>query len=92
MKLSEQEQQMVNWLRRQHKSWRTTRAIILFCSTVFLVYAAWLYFKNDTSGFFIPIIFFSTYGLSYTLGSWAGRPEISLLLRLIDEQNKNDAS
>lgn len=89
MKLSEQEEKMVAWLRRQHAGWRTTRVIILVCSLGLLGYAVWLHLSGQSAWFFLPIVAMAAYGLSYTLGSWSGRPEVWLLLKLIDEQQKS---
>lgn len=88
MQLSEQEEKMVAWLRLQHANWRATRVIILVCSVGLLGYAVWLHWSGQSAWFFLPIVAMSAYGLSYTLGSWAGRPEISLLLKLVEHSKK----
>jgi hypothetical protein len=84
MQLDDADLKMLRWLRRQHESWPMTRLIILACSAASVAYAGWLTFSDYfdfQAGFFLVI---GGYGLSYTLGSWSGRPEVSLLLKLVE--------
>jgi hypothetical protein len=92
MQLTEREEKMVSWLRQQHEWWWTTRVIILFFSCLLLGYVVWLYLTNTPLILYIYLIFFAFFGFSHSLGSWSGRPEISLLLKLIDESQKNETS
>ena len=84
MQFSDDELKMVRWLRRQHAHWRSTRIIILVSSMALLALAAWHYFRGTSHSLPLVLFLVAVYGLSYTLGSWAGRPEISLLLKLIE--------
>lgn len=84
MQLTREEQKMVELLRRQHASWRTTRAIILICSLACAAFAIWEFATNGFEAMPLLLTMIATYGSSYVLGSWSGRPEISLLLKVIE--------
>jgi ATP-dependent Clp protease adapter protein ClpS len=84
MQFTNDEMKMIRWLRTQHAAWRLVRVIILVSSLLSLGLAAWLFWFGDLSGIAITSVVVAVYGLSYTLGSWSGRPEISLLLKLVD--------
>jgi len=84
MVLNENERKMVAHLRRQHEGWPTIRWIILLCSFVAL---AWSLYEPDQ----IASLAISFYGLSYSLGGWKGRPEVSLLLKIVDEEKSAEA-
>ena len=84
MDFTPDEEKMITWLRRQHLGWRTTRMITLVTSLLSGCFAAWDFF---TVGFgALPLIFLlvAVAGLSHTVGSWAGRPEVSLLLKVVE--------
>ena len=92
MQFNEDEMRMVRWLRRQHAGWRSVRSIIVTCSTISAVYGIWL---ATRTGFTVEptfLLVLAGYGLSYTLGSWSGRAEVSLLLKLIEAQDPDRAS
>lgn len=92
MQFTDAELRMIRWLRRQHEGWRGVRVIILGCSLASLAYAIWLAFVRRfdfEAGFFFIV---SGWGLSYTLGSWSGRPEVSLLLKLIEANDPDRKS
>ena len=92
MQFTEDEMRMVRWLRRQHAGWRGVRSIIVTCSTMSAVYGIWVATRtgfNIESAFYLVV---AGYGLSYTLGSWSGRAEVSLLLKLIEAQEPDRAS
>lgn len=92
MQFTEDERRMVEWLRQQHAGWRVTRAIIVTCSSISAAYGTWHAFRY---GFAIEPAFYllvAAVGFSYTLGSWSGRAEISLLLKLIEAQNPENNS
>jgi hypothetical protein len=57
-----------------------------------LGYAVLLYLKNTPLLLYIHFILITLFGFSHSLGSWSGRPEISLLLRLIDESQRDHNS
>jgi hypothetical protein len=86
MEFTKEEQKMIEWLRNQHKGWRTTRMITLVASCMCGVFAIFELIKGGSQWLVLGLI--CSYGTSYTLGSWHGRPEISLLLKLIDERQK----
>jgi hypothetical protein len=83
MELNEKERKMVAYLRNQHAAWPVTRWIILVCSLLVLAVAITGYVKEWA--FYI----FAVYGLSHSIGCWNGRPEISLLLRLVEEKKSS---
>ena len=86
MEFSESELRMVRWLRQQHAGWRAVRTIILTCSIVSIAFAGWLLFRVGFTGAVGFCFVIAAGGLSYTLGSWSGRPEVSLLLKLVEAQ------
>ncbi|MCW5200941.1 hypothetical protein VU07_03950 [Desulfobulbus sp. F4] len=91
MKFTEEEQKMIALLRNQHENWRAIRVIILVSSCICGAFAIDEFFRGGSQWLFPGVM--AAYGLSYTLGSWSGRPEISLLLKLIEEQdNKQQGS
>lgn len=89
MQLNEQEEKMVDWLRKQHKAWRMNRAIILVGALFMLYQGVRILWSGQSQDLSLIYFAFSFYFFSYTLGSWSGRPEISLLLRLIEEKKKD---
>lgn len=78
---------MVAWLRRQHERWRATRLITSVASTAVGLFGVWQGFRGEMAAL-IACIAVAAYGPSYSLGSWSGRPEVSLLLRLVDAEMK----
>lgn len=86
MQFTSDEKKMIDWLRKQHQGWPTTRVIILSGSVLCAGFAAWELFGTGWAAMPLLLICIAAYGSSYTLGSWSGRPEISLLLKLIDSQ------
>ena len=85
MKLSDNEMKMLRYLRQQHEHWRSTRAIILVGSVVILVVGIFGLIGNASVYALMPLIALGLYLLSYAVGSPGVRPEISLLLRLVEE-------
>lgn len=85
MGLTEEEKKMVAWLRRQHKNWKSTRVIILICSVMIIGISIYFYLKGENGWHLIPLFITAVYCLSYSLGSWSGRPEIFLLLKIVDK-------
>lgn len=86
MKFTNEEKQMIAWLRKQHEGWRGVRMIILVGSLLCAAFAAWEIFRSGFGAMPLLLFIMAAYGMSYTLGSWAGRPEISLLLKLVEAQ------
>ncbi|GHU09529.1 hypothetical protein AGMMS50225_10550 [Betaproteobacteria bacterium] len=92
MQFTEEEKKMIAWLRQQHEGWRSVRIIILIASMMCALFAAWDIFKTGFGAHPLVLIVIAAYGASYTLGSWAGRPEVSLLLKLVEAQEpRHDA-
>lgn len=92
MQFTEEEKKMIAWLRQQHESWRSVRMIILISSMLSALSAAWDIFNTGFGAQPLVLIVIAAYGTSYTVGSWAGRPEISLLLKLVEAQEpRHDA-
>ncbi len=89
MELSEADLKMIDWLRRQHDGWRSTRVITAVGSAIALVWATHALLQGETVAGVIALMGMGAFGLSYSVGCWAGRPEISLLLKLV-EQHRNE--
>ena len=77
---------MIAWLRHQHENWRIKRLFQLAAALACLIYSLSVFVIGNDLGIFVGIAGF--YILSRTIGSWHGKPEISLLLKLIDERQK----
>lgn len=89
MQFTDDDQKMIDWLRKQHAAWPAIRMIILVSSLLTAVLLGWLLLsgsEGDPVGVFGLYAVLAAWGLSYSLGSWAGRPEISLLLKLVELQ------
>ncbi len=84
MEFTPDEEKMISWLHRQHSAWRTTRMITLVASVLSGFFAAWEFFSTGFGALPLLLLLVAVAGLSYTLGSWAGRPEVSLLLKLVE--------
>jgi hypothetical protein len=80
MELSDTERKMVDYLRMQHKGWRQLRWIMLVGAVVLLV------LNVMGKGGDLALYGIVGFLLSYVLGGWSGRPEITLLLRLVEER------
>lgn len=92
MQFSDADLKMLEWLRKQHASWSAIRMIILVCSVLTMLLAVWSLFSrsgSDPAEIWLLYLVLAAGGMSYTLGSWAGRPEISLLLKLVEAQQAN---
>jgi hypothetical protein len=86
MELSEADVRMIKWLQRQDSAWRSTRLLTAIGSTVALGWAVLAWLRAEPSSGVIALAGMGAFGLSYAVGSWAGRPEISLLLKLIEDK------
>jgi hypothetical protein len=86
MQFTNEERQMIAWLRKQHEGWRSVRMIILVASLLCVAFAASEIVQSGFGALPLLLIVIAAYGGSYTLGSWAGRPEVSLLLKLVEAQ------
>jgi hypothetical protein len=60
--------------------------ITLVGSIGLVVYAVRAISRGELDSGMIALLGAAGYGMYYTLGSWSGRPEISLLLKLLDAQ------
>ena len=84
MELTPNEQRMLRRLRQQHQNWTGIRTITLIC-TIGLIVMALLAWREGAPWYSLVLWAGLISGLlSYTIGGWYGRPEISLLLKLID--------
>lgn len=90
MDFTESELRMLKKLRLQHKGWKTTRVIILCGSLIALAYALWRIVRGEVDASHIILFGLASAGLSYSLGGWSGRPEVSLLLKLVEAQRNED--
>jgi len=86
MQFTPEEQKMIAWLRRQHAAWRTTRLIILIASVVSIGTAAWEFMQIGWGALQFLFLVAGTAGVSHTLGCWSWRPEVSLLLKLVEAE------
>jgi len=81
MEFNDRERKMYQWLQQQDAGWPIIRWIIVIASSACLL--AYLFGSRSDTVFFIV----GLGGLSYTLGSWSGRAEVSLLLKLLNERH-----
>jgi len=88
MDLTEKECRMLAWLRHQHETWRIKRLLQLAASIACCLWGLAAFIFGSDLGIFMGIAGF--YIGSRTIGNWHGRPEISLLLKLIDEQTSKE--
>lgn len=88
MDFTAKECRMIAWLRYQHENWRIKRLFQLAAALACLIYSLSVFVIGNDLGIFVGIAGF--YILSRTIGSWHGKPEISLLLKLIDERQKEE--
>ena len=84
LELDDQEKKILKQLSRQHKHWKSTRLIIVIFSTLSIISAIFL----ESQWIFLLVI--GGWGLSYVLSSWHGRPEISLLLKCVEANMKQE--
>ena len=82
---------MVRWLREQHAGWRTTRVIILTASILTFVCGIGVMFATGFDLAIAILLILAAGGLSYTLGSWSGRAEVSLLLKLLEARDADSS-
>jgi hypothetical protein len=87
MELSAADLKMIGWLKRQHAAWQTNRVIIAIGAVVMLLWAGSAWLRGEPSSGVIALVGTGAFGLSYSFGCWSGRPEVSLLLKLIEDQN-----
>lgn len=93
MHFTTEDKKMIVWLQKQHENWRSVRVIILGSSALCLAFAVLEFFQRGYGALPLLLLVIAMYGASYTLGSWSGRPEISLLLKLIEaEKTSSDTS
>lgn len=92
MTFTEDEKRMINWLRQQHTCWRTNRIIILLGSVALIGIGILEVSRHGFQWSDILLFAFGAYGTSYTLGCWSGRPEISLLLKLVEVYEKESSA
>jgi hypothetical protein len=90
MEFTKEERRMIAWLRYQHENWRIKRLLQLAASLACCLWGLSAFISGSDLGIFVGIAGF--YILSRTIGSWHGKPEISLLLKLIDERQKEAQS
>lgn len=80
---------MIAWLQGQHRGWRTTRVITLGCSIACGVFAAIEFHAHGFGALPLLLLVIAAFGASHTLGSWSGRAEISLLLKLVESVRRD---
>ena len=90
MQFSQTEQKLIRQLQLQHNHWRTTRMITLLGSLVAGIFAITGLVSGSTIYGGIALLGVSAFGMSYALGSWSGRPEVSLLLKLLKENREDE--
>ncbi len=82
---------MINWLKRQHAGWRSTRVITALGAIVMLLWAGSAWIHGEPSSGIVALVGMGAFCLSHSLGSWSGRPEVSLLLKLIEDRHGAEA-
>ena len=93
MEFTRDELKMISLLKIRHSGWKRVRIIILVCSLGMLLLG--IHALGTSPGMLlcsILLVGMAGGGLSYCIGGWAGRPEISLLLKLIEERQKEHGS
>src|SRR5690348_17137287 len=85
------ELKMLRQLRLRHEGWRSTRAIILVASIAALLFALWRIVRGQPDTSMVILFGLASAGLSYSLGGWSGRPEVSLLLKLAEAHQNAQA-
>ena len=91
MEFTTDELKMLSRLKVQHAGWKRVRIIILVCSLgMLLLGIRALYSSPEMYLCAILLVGLAAGGLSYCIGGWAGRPEISLLLKLVEERRNED--
>ena len=88
MEFTKEEFKMIAHLKRQHAGWKSTRVIILIFSLVMIGFGISLWNTSPPSS--ILFLGIASGSLSYCLGGWAGRPEVSLLLKLVEERQETN--
>jgi hypothetical protein len=88
MEFTKEDRRMLAWLRYQHENWRIKRLFQLAASLACCLWGLSAFISRSDLGIFLGITGF--YILSRTIGSWHGKPEISLLLKLIDERQEKE--
>jgi hypothetical protein len=86
MELTAADLKMINWLKRQHAGWRSTRVTTAVGAVAVLLWAGSAWMHGEPSSGIVALVGMGAFCLSYSLGSWSGRPEISLLLKLIEDR------
>ncbi len=92
MELTEADLKMIKWLRRQHAGWRSTRVITAVGSAIMVGWSGLAWLHGESAIAVVALGCMGVFGLSYSLGCWAGRPEISLLLKLVEHEQGGDQS
>lgn len=84
MQFTPDEEKMIAFLRRQHTGWPAVRVITLTAALICGFFAMQEYLAAGITAMTALLFAIAAMGMSHTLGSWAGRPEVSLLLKLAD--------
>src|SRR5438309_2209086 len=77
MKLTDADLKMINWLRRQHAGWRSTRVITAVGSSVAVGWAVLSWLQGESTAGVAPLAGMGFFGLSYSVG--AGRAVLRFL-------------
>jgi hypothetical protein len=89
MQFTNEDRRMIESLRRQHENWRAVRLIIFVGSLSCAASAVAEILSNGLGTLTLLLTVIAAAGASYSLGGWAGRPEIGLLLKLIEEAERS---
>jgi hypothetical protein len=90
MQLTPEDKKIVASLRKQHNGWKTGRFVILIVHSILFAIALWELKTKSEPAAGAALLGISAYGLSYVLGAWHGRPEITLLLKLVEATFNKD--
>ncbi len=88
MELSDRDRKLVDLLRRRETAWRSARLITLAGSVVIVFWAVSGWLRGESLAA-TALFCIGLYLVLYTLASWDGRPEIELLLKLVDHHTKS---
>ena len=85
MELTEQDKKMIDDLRKERDYWPQVRWIMVGCSILISI----ILFTGLVDTEIMLFAFLILQPLVYSLAKWNGRPEISLLLKLIENQTED---
>ena len=88
MEFTQKEEKLLKLLKLKHENWKSTKWIIFICSVIILTFGLLSQFEIYTvyKTEFPFFIIGGLVGIAYSIGHWNGRPEVSLLLKLLEKE------